>query len=157
MRLMIMVLSLLTLTSCSPNDSHLYEEQPKPPATEQPDEPDLTKRNNMKITIGNSTFTATLATGETVEAFKAMLPLTLSMSDFNNNEKVSSLPNSLTTIPSNVGTIHTGEIMLYGSISLVVFYETFSTSYSYTRIGQIDNVAGLKSALGTGSVTIKFE
>lgn len=113
--------------------------------------------NAMKIIIGNITFTATLATNATTTAFKAMLPLTLNMSDFNNNEKVCSLPNSLTTSASNPGTIHTGDIMLYGSSSLVLFYETFSTSYSYTRIGQVDNISGLKAALGSGSVSVKFE
>lgn len=113
--------------------------------------------NAMKITIGNTTFAATLANNVTATAFKAMLPLTLNMSDFNNNEKVCSLPNSLTTSASNPGTIHTGDIMLYGSSSLVLFYETFSTSYSYTRIGQIDNIAGFKAALGSGSISVKFE
>lgn len=117
----------------------------------------VTNSNSMKVSIGNSTFTATLAANATATAFKAMLPLTLKMSDFNSNEKVCSLPSSLTTAASNPGTIHTGDIMLYGSSSLVLFYETFPTSYSYTRIGQIDNVAGFKAALGSGSVTIKFE
>lgn len=116
-----------------------------------------TNSNSMKVSIGNSIFTATLATNATATALKAMLPLTLNMNDFNSNEKVCSLPSSLTTAASNPGTIHTGDIMLYGSSSIVLFYETFSTSYSYTRIGQIDNVAGLKAALGSGSVKIKFE
>lgn len=116
-----------------------------------------TNNNSMKVSIGNSTFMATLTTSATAAAFNVMLPLTLNMSDFNSNEKVCSLPGSLTTAASNPGTIQTGDIMLYGSSSLVLFYETFSTSYSYTRIGQIDNVAGLKAALGSGSVTIKFE
>lgn len=111
----------------------------------------------MKIMIGNATFSATLASNATATAFKAMLPLTLNMSDFNSNEKVCSLPGSLTTSASNPGTIHTGDIMLYGLSSLVLFYETFSTSYSYTRIGQVDNVSGFKAALGSGSITVKFE
>lgn len=116
-----------------------------------------TNSNSMKVSIGNSTFTATFSNSATAKAFKAMLPLTLKMSDFNNNEKVCSLPSSLTIAASSPGTIHTGDIMLYGSSSLVLFYETFSTPYSYTRIGQIDNVAGLKAALGSASITIKFE
>lgn len=86
-----------------------------------------------------------------------MLPLTLDMNDFNSNEKVGSLPNSITTTAINPGTIQIGDIMLYGSNRLVLFYETFSTSYTYTRIGKIHDTAGLKAALGSGNVTIKFE
>ena len=44
-----------------------------------------------------------------------------------------------------------------GSNCIVVFYETFKTSYSYTRIGKVKDTASLKKALGSGDVTIKFE
>lgn len=161
MKLLITTFSLLTLTSCSPNDHFTDEPKLQPPTIErpetEPDRPIPPKSNTMKITIGSTVFTATLVTSATVTAFKVMLPLTLSMSDFNGNEKVIGLQSSLTTTPVNPGTIQIGDIMLYGSSSLVLFYETFSTSYSYTKIGRIDNTAALKAALGKGNVTIKFE
>jgi len=47
--------------------------------------------------------------------------------------------------------------MLYGSNTLVLFYQTFSTSYNYSRIGRIANPAGLADALGLGNTTVKFE
>lgn len=150
-QILLMLISMLMLPSCSKDDSVAGVE---PPAAVEPSAPTSTP---IRVTIGDTTFTATLSSGATVTAFKAFLPLTLTMSDFNSNEKVASLPRSLTTAASNPGTIHTGDIMLYGSSSLVVFYETFSTSYSYTRIGRIDNSAGLKAALGAGNVTLKFE
>ena len=46
--------------------------------------------------------------------------------------------------------------MLYGSDTLVVFYKTFPSSYSYTRIGSVTQVDGLVQALGTGSQRIVF-
>ena len=47
--------------------------------------------------------------------------------------------------------------MLYGSNCIVLFYETFSSSYSYTRIGRLDNPSGLASDLGRGNVSVTFE
>jgi hypothetical protein len=113
--------------------------------------------NTMKITVGSSIFTATLYDNETVTAFKAMLPLTINMSELNGNEKYYDLPNNLPTNASVGGAISTGDLTLYGNNTLVLFYESFNTSYSYTRLGKIDNPSGLVADLGTGSVEVKFE
>lgn len=115
-----------------------------------------TTTSNMKITAGGKTFTATLADNATAAAFAKMLPLRLSMSELNGNEKYCYMDTSLPTSASNPGTIHAGDIMLYGNSCVVVFYETFTTSYSYTPIGRIDNADGLKAALGSGSVVVEF-
>lgn len=115
------------------------------------------KENRMKITVGQKTFTATLDNNETVTAFKAMLPLTLNMSDFNSNEKVIRLPNRLPTNDSNPRRIEVGDLMIWSSNSLVLFYKSFPTNYSYTKLGRIDNPEGLAAAAGSGNVTIKFE
>jgi hypothetical protein len=113
--------------------------------------------NKVRIKIGSSTFTATLFGNATATAFKAMLPMIIKMTELNENEKYFSLSNNLPTNASNPGTIHTGDLMMYGSNTLVLFYETFSTSYSYTKIGHIDDTSGLVSAVGSGNVTVTFE
>ncbi len=114
--------------------------------------------NKMKITVGTKVFTATLNDNETAKAFKAMLPLTINMSELNGNEKYFDLSTkSLPVNSSNPGTIQNGDLMLYGSRTLVLFYKSFPTSYSYTRIGSIDNISGLVEALGLGNVMIKYE
>jgi hypothetical protein len=113
--------------------------------------------SKMKIKIGNSTFIATLYDNATATAFKSFLPLTVNMVELNGNEKYVDMPRSLPTNSSKPGTIQTGDLMLYGSSTLVLFYKTFSTSYSYTKIGRIDNVTGLATAVGSGNKTITFE
>ncbi|HRP31265.1 MAG TPA: cyclophilin-like fold protein [Agriterribacter sp.] len=111
----------------------------------------------IKIKVNTQTFTATLLDNSSAKAFKEMLPVTMNMIELNNNEKYYNLPNRLPTNSSNPGTIKNGDLMLYGSNTLVLFYKTFSTSYSYTKLGSIDDVAGLEAALGSGNVTVTFE
>jgi len=78
------------------------------------------------------------------------------MPDLNGNEKHVSLPRALPVDAFKPGTIHAGDVMLYGSDTLVVFYKTFPSGYSYTRIGHVADGAGLASALGAGSQRITF-
>ena len=79
------------------------------------------------------------------------------MIELNGNEKYVDLSRSLPINASNPGTIQNGDLMLYGSSTLVLFYKRFSTSYSYTKLGRIDDVTGLAAALGTGNITVSFE
>lgn len=113
--------------------------------------------NGLEIQIGEQTFYAELYDTETAEEFAALLPITIDMSELNGNEKYFYLDKSLTTSGSVPDRIHTGDIMLYGSNCLVLFYEDFSTSYSYTPIGHIEDTKGLKSALGSGDIIISFK
>ena len=104
-----------------------------------------------------NTFTATLYNNATATAFKAKLPMTINMTELNGNEKYFDLPDNLPANASNPGTIQAGDLMLYGSNTLVLFYKSFSTSYNYTRLARIDNPSGLTDALGSGNITVKFE
>jgi hypothetical protein len=79
------------------------------------------------------------------------------MSDLNSNEKYFDFASGLPTNAANPGTIQNGDLMLYGSRTLVLFYKSFSTSYRYTKLGRIDNTSGLTAALGSGNVTVTFE
>jgi hypothetical protein len=125
-------------------------------ATAVPDHPHSTS-TQMRITIGSRTFTATLYDNATATAFKGMLPTTVNMSELNGNEKYFDLPVHLPTNASNPGTIQSGELMIYGSNTLVLFYKTLSTSYSYTRLGRINDTTGLATAVGSGSVTVTYQ
>ena len=116
-----------------------------------------TTSNQLIIKVGSSTFNATLLNNPAVTEFKQRLPLTINMSELNGNEKLYRFSTNLPANASNPGTIQTGDLMLYGSNTLVLFYQTFSTTYSYTRLGRIDNPNGLAAALGSGSVTVTFQ
>lgn len=111
---------------------------------------------SISITANECKFSATLYDNETAKAFKARLPLTLDMSELNGNEKYYYLSDSLPTNSSSPSKINNGDIMLYGSSCLVIFYDSFSTSYSYTPIGKIDDPDGLAAVLGSGSVQVSF-
>lgn len=131
--------------SCDKNDDHNTENN-TPMAN-----------GKVKITVNSQTFTATLLDNNSANAFKDMLPLTINMIELNGNEKYFDLPNNLPANSSNPQTIRNGDLMLYGSRTLVLFYKTFSTSYSYTKLGAVDDVTGLASALGSGNKTVTFE
>jgi len=112
---------------------------------------------NIQIKVGSKTFTATLENNATAQAFKAKLPLTVEMVELNGNEKYYRFPSDLPTNASNPGAIKVGDLMIYGQNTLVLFYEGFQTSYSYTRLGRISDPAGLAAAVGTGTVKVTYE
>jgi hypothetical protein len=121
-----------------------------PAAAVQPEE------SRMWMTVGTRRFSITPADTEAAREFAAMLPLSIDMPDLNSNEKHAELPKALPTSAIRPGTIRNGDLMLYGPRTLVVFYKTFDSSYSYTRLGRVDDPAGLAQALGSGSVRIGF-
>ncbi len=110
----------------------------------------------LNIKIGNKNFTATLYDNETTRELIKQMPLTINMSELHGNEKYYYFSQSLPTNSERVGNIKNGDLMLYGADCLVLFYESFSTSYSYTRIGKIDNPSGLANAVGSGNVEVMF-
>ena len=110
----------------------------------------------MWLTVGERRFAVTLTDNSAARAFAAQLPLTLDMSELNGNEKHAELPKALPANASRPGTIRNGDLMLYGSTTLVVFYLTFDSSYSYTRLGGVTDPIGLAQALGPRGVRVVF-
>ena len=110
----------------------------------------------MNVQIGDYMFTATLEQNQAVEELVEMMkesPVTIEMSDYSGFEKVGPLGKGLTT-DNHQTTTTEGDIVLYSGDQIVIFYG--SNSWSYTRIGKIDDLTDWKKALGSGDVTAEF-
>ena len=109
--------------------------------------------SNIKVIINKKTYNAQIEQNETAQAFANMLPVEYKMNELNGNEKYINLDSSFPTNSYNPKHIEAGDIMLYGNNCLVVFYKSFDTPYSYTKIGHIEGM----DDLGVADVTIRFE
>lgn len=108
---------------------------------------------SVKISIDSKEYIINLEDNETVKSFIELLPLDFNMQELNGNEKYVYLDKSLPTSSSNPRRINAGDVMLYGNNCLVIFYKSFDTSYSYTKIGHIDDLENL----GNGSISVKIK
>ncbi|MBO1540100.1 cyclophilin-like fold protein [Pseudomonas sp. OA65] len=115
-----------------------------------------TENRVMWMTVGEHRFAITLADNAATRVFVTLLPLRLPMSDLNRNEKYATLPRALPAEASKPGTIRNGDLMAYGTDTLVIFYSNFNSTYAYTRLGQVDDAAKLAQALGRRDVQVTF-
>lgn len=163
---------MLTLAACGAYDETASQETTKNDSssisasaaetelqttTKAESEPSASKKNDMELMVNGKSFHAVLEDNDTVTALKKLLPLTFDMSDLNGNEKYYYLDTALPFAPEKVGHINEGDIMLYGDSCIVVFYKSLDTSYSYTKIGHMENTSRLADTLGTGGVSVTFE
>lgn len=137
----LIIISIFTISGCNINDKKYNE-------TNNSNEVIRT----VKVTINDKEYTINLENNETAREFLNHLPLELNMSELNGNEKYVYIDFTLPTNATNPKQISAGDVMLYGNNCLVIFYETFNTQYSYTKIGHIDNL----SNLGNSSISVKF-
>lgn len=121
------LLAFLLLSGCSDT-----RESSRPSDLEQKE------LKSVLIQIDGTTVPILFADNETAIALQKKLPLTMQMKELNGNEKYHYVPFSLPTNPKNVGTVQAGDLMLYGSDCLVLFYESFQTDIPYTRIGWVE-------------------
>lgn len=121
-----------------------------------PSKQDEMGKETIKLTVGDKSFSATLADNSSARALKDLLAkgdLTIRMEDYAGMEKVGPLG---TTLPRNDRPITTsaGDLILYQGKYFVIYYG--NNSWSLTRLGKIENVTGkqLLSVLGEGDVTV---
>ncbi len=139
---------LFHITGCFDNN---YLQEDKNEKESESNNMDLI--TNIHVTINNKKYIATIENNETAQTFVNQLPQSFNMSELNGNEKYIYMDYSLPTNSSNPKHIVAGDIMLYGEDCLVIFYKSFDTNYSYTKIGHIDNLP----ELGTENITVQFD
>lgn len=111
----------------------------------------------IQITINGQSFPATLNNSAAAQALLYQLPVTFTMEDLNGNEKYIDLDEKLATNSVAFGSVSAGDLMLFGSRCLVLFYKSFATDYSYTALGSISEVSGLEEAVGSGQAEVTIE
>ena len=126
--LILIVITILNIVGCS--KTNIQEKR----------EEDM---KEIKVIINDIEYNINLEENETAKEFIKMLPQEYTMNELNGNEKYTYLDKSLPTDSYNPNQINKGDIMLFGDNCLVIFYKTFNTNYSYTKIGHIDNLQDL--------------
>ena len=109
------------------------------------------------LKFGAKSYQVELADTAAAQELVKHLPLRLRMADLNDNEKYGDLPRDLPTASRSVGQIRTGDIMLFTSSCLVLFYKDFRTIYRYTPVGRVLHPETLAADLGAGDVVVSLE
>lgn len=110
------------------------------------------KMDKIYLNINNKKLTVNLENNSTTAALISLLPLNISMSDLNGNEKYAYLDSPLPTNVYSPKHIEAGDVMLFGNNCLVIFYKSFDTNYDYSKIGHIDNLPELDN----GSINVNW-
>ena len=132
-----MILSLVACTAVSGDDS---------------------VNDSVKVQINEDSFDVELENNSAAQELIKELEkgyITVNATEYGGFEKVGELGFSLPTSDENINT-EPGDIVLYQGDKVSLFYG--SHSWSYTKLGKIDNISSneLKEVLGQGNVTLVF-
>ena len=102
--------------------------------TENTIDDNINEGHMIKLEIGDKVFYATLYDNETTKALLEQFPIIMDMKELNGNEKYYEFSKIFPTKLEEVGNIKAGELMMYGSNCFVIFYDSLSAGYSYTKL-----------------------
>lgn len=147
----LLCLTLLTLISatvfaCNNNQKKIIQQTTSKPDTMK-----------VRISIDDNIFTATLFDNPTSKDFISLLPLSLTLKDYNNTEKISDLPKKLSTKDAPAGYKPApGDITVYAPWgNLAVFYKAFPYSEGLISLGKLDG--GIEIFNQPGSLNVRIE
>lgn len=112
----------------------------------------------LVIQVDGGEITATLDDNETARDFLALLPLSLTLDDYHSTEKVSDLPQRLSTVGAPEGhDPSVGDITYYAPWgNLAIFYKDFGYSRGLINLGRITSGMEHLSFLGSKRATIEI-
>ena len=122
--------------------------------TTQPNEEDELMNKTLSLKIGNTEVDVNWLDNDSVSALKKLAKdgLTIEMHMYGGFEQVGSLGVSITSADTRITTTP-GDIVLYSSNQIVIFYD--SNTWAYTKLGHINlSKSELTDLLGDGDVTI---
>ena len=147
MKKMLWLFAALLITGCSKNSETIAQ----------------TMEETLYITIGEETHTVTLEDNVGTRALVAALQtdnITYVAHDYGNFEKVGYVGQSFPTADHQITTA-AGDLVLYNGDNICIFYG--SNSWSYTRIGKLDNLSAdevrrfVKAGEGEVAITLSLQ
>ena len=160
--LVFLFIFMILLTSCSKSDNSSTPSNTDKPSitiTTSSDDNPTTKENgtaNMELTlkIDSTEVEVIWADNDSVKALKNLAKdgLTINMSKYGGFEQVGSIGSTLPSSDTRI-TTNPGDIVLYSSNQIVIFY--CSNTWSYTKLGHINlSKSELTDLLGDEDVVI---
>lgn len=127
----------------------------------EPSTPDDSKNQtslNMKITIGNQTYMATLEDNAAAKDLLSRLPLEITLKDFNHTEKIFYPDPALNMEGVKAGCSPVpGDITIYAPWkNIAIFYKNLTYSDDLIKIGHIDG-NGIEALQVDGDIKVKLE
>ena len=111
----------------------------------------------IRLTVNAPALTAVPATNDAARALLSRPPAAWTMKELNGNEKYVYLSEEFPAESKRPARIHAGDLMLYGTDCIVLFYRDFSTTFRYTPLGRIEDPSGLAQAAGHGAARVTAE
>lgn len=139
-RILLLLLFVCFLTACGASATVPDRQTTSadlPSQAEMTEEPVREVSNMLRLTIGENTILAELTDNAASRELSALLqsgPITMSASNYGGFEKVCALGTRLTSDDVQT-TTQPGDIMLYSSSQVVIFYG--SNSWAYTRLAKV--------------------
>lgn len=153
--ILITIIVSVVVTTIMMNNKESDKDPNLSPETNQSIDNEEMAMDKVYININNKKLEIDLENNSTTSALIKLLPLELSMNDLNSNEKYAYLDEPLPTNTYSPKHIEAGDVMLFGDNCLVIFYKSFDTSYSYSKVGHINNLPSLDD--GNISISIDVE